>query len=399
MHPHSEKVSTHHGHNDGRIFAWMAMLSSIGYSSFLTMLPIVLAEKLGDETYVGYYYSGLAVISLAVSLLSSILLRRYSKILLTKIILGILSVIFIALTFASNIWNFAAIDIIRVTCMTLFFIMLAIFVRDFASEKEVALAEGRFFLFTNIGWVIGPITGGILANAYGTEASFIFASFCYLVLIGIFFHQHLVAKHPHIHHQKEVPAATGPLWNNVRDFMRNPELRRAFLVSFGMYFWWSISGIYMPLALTNLGYSKDIVGLVFSLSVVPLILLEFHATDGARRFGVRRFLSLGFAILSIMLILFTTASPSLLVKLMILISVGAAFIEPNKEVFFFKAVKQEDEERFYGIYNAAYPIAYIIAPTLGSLLLASFGINGIWIGSAFVFILIGITTFSIGKKY
>ena len=399
MHSLTEKISTHHEHNDGRIFAWMAMLSSIGYSSFLTMLPIVLADKLGNDTYVGYYYSGLAIISLAVSLLSSLLLKRFSKILLTKIILAILSVIFIALTFASSIWNFAAIDIVRVTCMTLFFIILAIFVRDFATEKQVALAEGRFYLFTNIGWVIGPITGGLLAKSYGTEAAFIFASFCYLLLIALFFQQHLVAKNPLIHHRKELPTVTGSFWKNLRDFMRQPELRRAFLVSFGMYFWWSISGIYMPLALTNLGFSQDIVGLVFSLSVIPLILLEFHATDGARKFGVRRYILIGFAILSVMLLLFTRASPSLLLKLMILINIGAAFIEPNKEVFFFKVVKQEDEERFYGIYNAAYPVAYIIAPTLGALLLASFGINGIWIGSAFVFILIGIATLSIGKKY
>lgn len=399
MHSLTEKVTTHHEHNDGRIFAWMAMLSSIGYSSFLTMLPIVLAEKLGNDTYVGYYYSGIAIVSLTVSLLSILLLKRFSKVLLTKIILGALSLIFVALTLASNIWNFAIFDIMRVTCMTLFFIILAIFVRDFATEKEVALAEGRFYLFTNIGWVIGPITGGLLAKTYGTEAAFIFASFCYLILVALFFQQHLVVKNPLIHHRKEMPTIAGSFQKNIRDFFREPKLRQAFLVSFGMYFWWSISAIYMPLALTNLGYSQDIVGLVFSLSVVPLILLEFHATDGARRFGVRRYILMGFAILSVMLVMFTKASPSLLIKLMIIINVGAAFIEPNKEVFFFKVVKQEDEERFYGIYNAAYPVAYIIAPTFGSLLLASFGINGIWIGSAFVFILIGLMTLSIGKKY
>jgi MFS-type transporter involved in bile tolerance (Atg22 family) len=62
-------------------------------------------------------------------------------------------------------------------------------------------------------------------------------------------------------------------------------------------------------------------------------------------------------------------------------------------------VKREDEERFYGIYNASYPMAYIIAPTLGSLLLSSFGMNGIWLGASFVFILITLSTLSISKKY
>lgn len=366
------------------------------------MLPIILAEKLGNQTRIGYYYSGIAVISLLVSLLSSILLKRISKVLLTKILLSALCVIFIALTFTSSIYHFAAIDIGRVICITLFFIVLAIFVRDFATEKQIALAEGRFYLFTNIGWVIGPIVGGLLAKTYGNEAAFIFTAFCYLILAAIFFHQNLIVKNPHLHHRKEevvVKESSRLFWGNLRDFARDRELRHSFLVSFGMYFWWSISSIYMPLALSNLGYSQAVIGLIFSLSVVPLILLEFHATDGAQKFGVRKYIIMGYTLLSVILLFFTTASPSMLVKLMILVNIGAAFIEPNKEVFFFKVVKKEDEERFYGIYNTSYPIAYIVAPVLGSLLLTSFGMNGIWLGSAFVFILIAISALSIGKKY
>lgn len=402
MHHSSEKISTHHAHDEGRIFAWMALISSTGYSSFLTMLPIVLAEKLGSDVYVGYYFSAIAVISLLVSLGSTILLKKFSKVFLTKVILSSLCAIFIILTFATNIYNFALIDIARVTCMTLFFIILAIFVRDFAAEKEVALAEGRFYLFTNIGWVIGPLTGGFIAKTFGTESAFIFAAFCYLVLAIIFFHQNLKVKNPHLHARTELEKPkTGfsGFWKNLKDFARQKELRNAFLISYGMYFWWSISAIYMALSLTQLGYSQQIVGLVFSLSVVPLILIEFHATDGAKKYGVRNFLVIGYALLSIFLLLFTQAESSTLIKLMILVNIGSAFIEPNKEVFFFKQVNQEDEERFYGIYNASYPIAYITAPAAGSILLASFGMNGIWFGSAFVFILMTFVALSINKKY
>lgn len=396
----SEKISTHHQHDDGKVFAWMALLSSIGYSSFLLMLPITLAEKLGNDTYVGYYFSAFAIISLLVSLGSSVLLKRFSKVLLMKIVLVALCLIFLALSIATSIYNFAMLDVARVMSITLFFIILAIFVRDFAAEKEIAIAEGRFYLFTNIGWVIGPVMGGFLAKAYGNEAAFVFASICYLALIALFYQQHLKVKNPHLHHRTEAPR-TQPLsiWNNVKDFMRNRELRNSFLIAFGMYFWWSTSVIYMPLALSELGYSQEVVGIVYSLSVVPLILIELHATDAAKKFGVRRLLILGYAILTITLLLFTQASASWLVKLMILVNIGSAFIEPNKEVYFFKQVKQEDEDRFYGIYNTAYPIAYILAPTLGSLLLSSFGMNGIWFGAAFVFILITFAALSINKKY
>ena len=56
-------------------------------------------------------------------------------------------------------------------------------------------------------------------------------------------------------------------------------------------------------------------------------------------------------------------------------------------------------DRFYGIFSAAYPTAYIVAPLFGSLMLASFGINGIWLGAAVVFILMALMSLTIDKKY
>lgn len=399
MHHFSDKISTHHRHDKGKIFAWMALISATGYASFLTILPIVLTEKLGGEVYVGYYYSGLAVVALLVSLASSVLLKKMSKTWLMKIILGGLASIFFLLTIAANIWRFAALDLVRVVCITLLFIILAIFVRDFAAEHELELAEGRYFLFNNIGWIIGPITGGLLAKTFGNEAAFIFSGLCYITLFILFLQQHLVSKNPHLHERKEVSEAAPSFMQNVKKFFSNGNLRTSFIITFGMYFWWSISAIYMPIAITQLGYTQDVVGLVTALSIVPLILLEFHASDGAKKYGVRTFLILGYTLLSLALFAFTFATSTLLIKLMILVNIGSAFIEPIKEIYFFKAVQKKDEERFYGIYNASYPTANILAPIVGATLLASFGMNGIWLGSAFVFILMTITALTIDKKY
>lgn len=408
----SHKISTHHKHDKGRIFAWMALISSTGYASFLTMLPIILSEKLQSDVYVGYYFSAFAIIALIVSLLSGKILKHFQKTTLTKYILAMLAIIFFSLTLTKSIWNFAAIDMAREIFISLFFIVLSIFVRDFATEEELALAEGRFYLFSNIGWVIGPLVGGYAAKTYGPESAFIFTAICYAFLLVLFLQQHIIAKHPAINKKNENNAMptpsipipkpiknTGSLMENIKDYIRNRDLLVASLVSFGMYFWWSTSSIYIPLALKNLGFAPDIIGLIFALNVVPLILLEFHSSDGAQKYGVRTFLVMGFTILSACLILFAFVSIPMLIKLIIVINIGSAFIEPIKEIFFFKVAPPGDVDRFYGIYSASYPMAYILAPLLGSLLLSSFGINGIWLGAAVVFILIALTSLTIDKKY
>jgi len=384
----------------------------MGYGSFLMMLPIILAEKLQSDVYVGYYFSAFAVISLAVSLLSGKILKRFSKVTLTKFIVGILTVIFLSLTFTKSIWNFAALDLTRVVFISLFFIILAIFVRDFATEEEIALAEGRFYLFSNIGWVIGPLVGGFMAKAYGPESAFMFTAFCFALLLAIFLQQRIITKRPAMSKKNEtlkismpsVPSPdsqkiSGSLMENIKDYIQDKNLLIASLVSFGMYFWWSTSSIYIPIALKNLGFTPDIIGLVLSLNIIPLILLEFHSSDGAQKYGSRTYLVMGFSILSLCLMLFTVASVPMLIKLMIMINVGSAFIEPIKEIYFFKVAPPKEVERFYGIYSASYPIAYIIAPLFGSLLLSSFGINGIWLGAAVVFILIALASLMIDKKY
>ena len=232
------------------------------------------------------------------------------------------------------------------------------------------------------------------------------------LLLVLFLKQHIIAKHPTISKKDAITAMptpsipiskpiknTGSLMENIKDYMQNRNLLIASLVSFGMYFWWSTSSIYIPLALKNLGFAPDIIGLIFALNVIPLILLEFHSSDGAQKYGVRTFLVMGFTILSACLILFSLVSVPMLIKLIIIINIGSAFIEPIKEIFFFKVAPPGDVDRFYGIYSASYPMAYILAPLLGSLLLSSFGINGIWLGAAVVFILIALTSLTIDKKY
>lgn len=391
------RIGTHHREEDGKIFSWMALIASTGYSAFLIMLPIVLMEKLGSEVRVSAYFIGIEAVAFATALGSTLILRKISKVVITKATLAILCVAFIGLATAPTIWRFASIDMLRVICVTLFSISLGIFVRDFAKEKDIALAEGRFYLFSNMGWVIGPVTGGLITKTFGNEANFLFTASAFFIVLMMCLYAFFVSKNPHLHHKKE-PSKNISVGKNITDFFKRPELVKALIIAFGIYFWWAVSAIYIPMAITDLGFDQDTVGLVLSLSMVPVIILEFHVTDGARLHGVKKFFITGYAILIACLLLFTVVSTSLLIKLMILINIGAAFIEPIKEYYFFQYVPAQDEDRLFGILTAAYPLAYIAAPLVGTLLLKPFGINGIWLFTAAVCTMILLLCLTLAKK-
>lgn len=392
------KIKTHHKEEQGRIFAWMALISSIGFSSFITILAVTLSQQLKDDVKVGYFFAFIAAISLAASLGSTVLLRRYSKITVARWTLAVSVVTFYLFTIAANIWHYLIFDTIRAICMTLFLVVLAIFVRDFAKSREIALAEGRYYFFTNIGWLIGPVAGGIIAANLGKETAFIFSGVMYLAALIIFLHQEFIAKNPHIHNRKE-QSTLKEFSENLAFFIKDKKRIKSFFIGFGLYFWWAIYKIYIPITIINIGFHQDTVGLVVSAGIVPLILLEMIVAKKAQKNGVKKSLAFGYFWLAATIFVFTlTKMPIILLILMILANIGAAFVEPLHETYFFQITEKKDEDRLYGIYNTGFPLANIFAPLIGSIVLSFTDINGLWIFAAGIFFILGFLSLRMKKK-
>lgn len=392
------KIKTHHKEEHGRIFAWMGLISGIGFSSFITVLAITLLEQLKDDIKVSYFFAFIAVISLSASLFSTVLLRRYSKITVAKWTLVIGTVTFYLFTIAANIWHYLIFDTIRAICITLFLLVLAIFVRDFAKEKQIALAEGRYYFFTNIGWIIGPFTGGIIAANFGKESAFIFSGITYLVTLMLFLHQEFIAKNPHIHNRKE-SFTMKEFGENIKYFIQDKKRIKSFFIGLGLYFWWTIYKIYIPLTIINIGFHEDTVGFVISAGMIPLILLEMIVARKAQKNGVKKSIAFGYFWLALTMVIFTFIKiPVLLVIFMITVNIGTAYIEPLHETYFFQITEKKDEDRFYGIYNMCYPLANILVPLIGSIILTFTGINGLWIFAAVIFFMLGFLSLSLKQK-
>lgn len=392
------KIKTHHKEEQGRIFAWMALISSIGFSSFITILAVTLSHQLKDDVKVGYFFAFIATISLLASLFSTVLLRRYSKITVAKWTLTLSVVTFYLFTIAGNIWHYLIFDTIRAICVTLFLIVLAIFVRDFAKSREIALAEGRYYFFTNIGWLIGPVAGGLLAENLGKESAFIFSGVSYLATLILFLHQEFIAKNPHIHDRKE-QFTLKEFGKNLAFFIKDKKRIKSFFIGFGLYFWWAIYKIYIPITIINIGFHQDAVGLVVSAGMVPLILLEMLVAKKAQKNGVKKLMTFGFFWLALIVATFVWIKiPIFLLVLMVLVNIGAAFVEPLHETYFFQITEKKDEDRLYGIYNTGFPLANILAPLVGSLILSFTDINGLWIFAAGIFFILGFLSLRIKKK-
>jgi len=124
-----------------------------------------------------------------------------------------------------------------------------------------------------------------------------------------------------------------------------------------------------------------------SLTMLPLIFFEKYIGLWVKKTGLLFYIKLGFLLLAffcLLFILFHDLS-MLLLFLFTLSCLGMAFIEPLKDVYFFKRAGKE-KERFIGVYNATNPLSDILTPLLCSTILLIFNsFLGIWALGIFFF--------------
>lgn len=377
------KIKTQHQNPDGRIFSWLSLITAIGNGIFFTIFPIILFGKLQNESLVGYYYSAIAVIILFACVYSTVLFQKYSRVLIAKVaLIGTATVLF-GMTLLEQVWSLGGLDIIRNISIITLGVALSIFVDDFTERKNLAKAEGKFYMFNNIGLLIGPIIGGYSAKYFGDSSIFILAGIFYVLAFFIFLYQHLYQKNPQITHGKHEEGIQ-ELFSNIKKFFRNKEFRKVFILAFGLNYWWAVSLIYIPLEIKNLGFDDNIVGWVVAATAIPLILFERNTGRVADKRGIRFPATLGFSLLVLFVLSFPLLyfKPILALIAFAVVNFGAAWIEPLQETYFFKVAKKEEREKLFGIYNAAQPFSSIVSPFIGGFLYFLGGSKGLWFGTA-----------------
>ena len=123
--------------------------------------------------------------------------------------------------------------------------------------------------------------------------------------------------------------------------------------------------IYMPIYLhQHIGFSWSQIGLIFSIMLVPFVVLDFPLGKLSDKIGEKKMLLIGFAIISLSVLaipLIKTQTLLFWTGILFLTRVGAATIEVMSESYFFKIVHEENADAISFFRNTA-PLSFIIAP-------------------------------------
>lgn len=177
---------------------------------------------------------------------------------------------------------------------------------------------------------------------------------------------------------------------SIRQWWYNRPLRAVTLVKVALEIFFTLMIVYTPLYLHSvIGFAWAELGVIFSVALIPFVILEWPAGELADRFwGEKEMMSVGFFITGITLLAMPFLDKNFLIWMVILFlsRVGASLIEVTSDSYFFKKIDSADTG-LLSIFRLSRPVGIAAGALIGALSLSIFSFEIIFFAIAIVMFL------------
>ncbi len=348
-------------------FALLSALEAGVRGILLSVMPLVIYRAYGDAAKVSqiYFLVGIASLfcGLMVPWLTRWIARRWMFTIAGSLYLVGSSVAIFGPT------EFKALALLTNAVGTVTFsVCLAAYILDYISRSELGRNESTRMVYSALSWSIGPIVGVFLLN-WWEPAPFIVASLFALALIGAFWKLRLG-------NGKQIARARGPAPNPLAflgRFLSQPRLIAGWLFAVIRSCGWWVYVVYLPIYCIENGLGETVGALAVSVSntllfTTPLMLRL------VRRAGVRRSVSVTFALTGVLLMTGWIAAPFpwVVYGALMLSSVMLVMLDVCGSLPFLMAVKPSERTEMAAVYSSFRDVSGIVTPaTAWAVLLVS----------------------------
>lgn len=253
--------------------------------------------------------------------------------------------------------------------MGLFITDISLYIKHYSNYRTLALNQGKLGSLGNLGWLIGPIIGAILAEKTSIETVFLVSSFITIIGLVVIFFSHLEETHERIQHPQ-------PLAAGIKHFFKSPLRARSYAVGAGIGFIHSLWDL-LPLLMAKLNASLAVIGLARSLMGLNQSLFEYPLGRlAARETGERRLLIVGYILAGAGTIaLGLSTNLKLFITFFFIASLGTAAIERMRDSYFFRLVSERDVAAI-SVYRTCDSLPFVIGQGLAVALLSIVSVHG-----------------------
>ncbi|MCM1294518.1 MAG: MFS transporter [Muribaculaceae bacterium] len=377
-----DKYISVRGSVSGFSFANLGLFTGFADGIYNAVYSLVILEIFKSSAVVGVYVGLYAAFCMIVGLFANELFRQFSKVRVFYFSLIMLAACYAMMSFSISPISFITLDYTTGIAITLVGVLIPLFMSDFAGNAGMARLNSRYHLWINVGALFAPMIAVSIANRFDNRAAFFASALIYLAACVVFKYFRIVQQTPQI---KPVnPRRTfKALWRNMLSFFGRPGMARAYAINFGYYSLRAMRYLYVPIVVIENGFSKDTLGWVLTLGIIPYLVLSEAMARLVRRYGKNIWLILGFSSFAMFSAAATVVTGIPLLAIFVAWQVSGALMESVHDLMFFDTAKKSEQTRFYGVFRTSVNLPNILAPMLGAACIAIYGTTAaVWAVSA-----------------
>lgn len=368
----------------GFSFANLGLFTGFADAIYNAVYSLVLMEIFRNSAVVGIYVSIYAGFCMLVALLANELLRVFTKSAVFYSAMLALGLGYIMMSFSIQPNTFITLDYTTGIAITLVGVLIPLFMADFSKNIGMTKLNARYHLWLNVGALIAPFVAVAIANHFGNRAAFFAAGAIYLMGL-VFFKLFNVVQAIKPMRPVNTKRTLRALWKNTVAFFSKPVFIRAYIINFSYYALRAMRYLYVPILVIENGFSKDVLGWVLALGIIPYLVASGVIDKLIKIFGKRFLLVVGFSSFAMFSVfaIFTTGWP--LVCIFVAWQFSGAIMESVHDLLFFDNAKKSEQTRFYGVFRTSVNLPNVLIPILAAGCITLLGsTSAVWITTAFV---------------
>ncbi len=363
------------------------MLRRIYSASFFFSVGLALAAYVNSsflnsffsEKFVGIIYAAGALMTLFfLSEMTPALTRLGNRRLMLSVVTLNIAALF-SFTFLQTPVPIALAFIIYMVTNNIIVYCFDVFVEHYSDNSTTGRTRGLYLTIVNAGWVLAPITASIILTNMGFNGIYGLAIGSIALVFLIIYKK--------LYTYVDRPYARFSFKKTIHSIKDHQPLQSVTVINFLLQFFYAWMVIYSPIYLfQEIGLSWEEIGLVFSIMLTAFVIFQYPLGRYAdKKSSEKELLTLGLIIAGL-----ATIAMSIIITDRVIIwaivffmsRVGASIIESMSEIHFFKETKNADAS-VLSIFRDMNPLAYLIAPLSGSLLLVFIPFN-------YLFLILGV---------
>jgi MFS family permease len=253
-------------------------------------------------------------------------------------------------------------------------VTLDMILESYSEDRKSGRIRGLHLTIMNVGILLGPFLSTRLLSSFNFYGLFIAAMAIYM---AIFIFALFGLRGINYKFEKKLTIS-----DLAKKILINRNIMKIYSIAFILDFFYALMIVYTPLYLLERGLSWNQIGIIFTIMLVPFIILQYPAGILAdKMIGEKEMLIGALFIMGISTgSLFFITSTSVLVWgcILFITRIGASIIEILRDSYFYKKIDSRDVD-IISFFRTASPIGFILATAISALLLVIFPLKYIFL--------------------